>query len=35
MTTMAAARAAAKGIAAFRQKEPAVVSLQKYHAGIK
>jgi carbamoyl-phosphate synthase large subunit len=35
MTTMAAARAAAKGIAAFRQKEPEVISLQKYHAGIK
>jgi carbamoyl-phosphate synthase large subunit len=35
VTTMAAARAAAKGIAAYRQKEPAVVSLQKYHQGIK
>jgi carbamoyl-phosphate synthase large subunit len=35
VTTMAAAKAAAKGIAAFRQSEPEVVSLQKYHAGIK
>jgi len=35
VTTMAAARAAAKGIAAYRQKEPEAVSLQKYHAGIK
>jgi carbamoyl-phosphate synthase large subunit len=35
VTTMAAARAAAKGIAAFRQQESEVVSLQKYHAGIK
>jgi carbamoyl-phosphate synthase large subunit len=34
-TTMAAAKAAVKGIAAYRQKEPSVVSLQKYHAGIK
>jgi hypothetical protein len=31
---MAAARAAAKGIAAFRKKEGSVVSLQQYHAGI-
>jgi carbamoyl-phosphate synthase large subunit len=35
VTTMAAARAAAKGIGAYRQKESAVVSLQRYHAGIK
>jgi carbamoyl-phosphate synthase large subunit len=35
ITTMAAARAAAKGIAAYRQQEAAVVSLQKYHAGIQ
>ncbi len=35
VTTMAAARAAAKGIAAFRQKDWAVVSLQKYHQGIR
>jgi carbamoyl-phosphate synthase large subunit len=35
ITTMAAARAAAKGIAAYRQKEGEVVSLQRYHAGIK
>jgi carbamoyl-phosphate synthase large subunit len=35
MTTMAAARAAAKGIAAFRKTEASVVSLQEYHAGIK
>jgi carbamoyl-phosphate synthase large subunit len=35
VTTMAAARAAAKGIAAYRKKESEVVSLQKYHAGIK
>ncbi len=34
ITTMAAARAAAKGIAAYRRKEPSVVSLQRYHAGI-
>ena len=34
ITTMAAARAAAKGIAAFRGKEAAVFSLQRYHAGI-
>jgi carbamoyl-phosphate synthase large subunit len=35
ITTMAAARAAAKGIAAFRLKESQTVSLQQYHAGIK
>jgi carbamoyl-phosphate synthase large subunit len=35
VTTMAAARAAAKGIAAYRRKETTVVSLQQYHAGIK
>ncbi|MBP1624092.1 MAG: carbamoyl-phosphate synthase large chain, partial [Acidobacteria bacterium] len=35
MTTMAAAKAAAKGIAAYRHKETAVSSLQRYHAGIK
>jgi carbamoyl-phosphate synthase large subunit len=35
VTTMAAARAAAKGIAAFRRQESDVVSLQNYHAGIK
>jgi len=34
ITTMAAARAAAKGIAAFRGKEAVVFSLQRYHAGI-
>ncbi len=31
ITTMAAAKAAAKGIAAFRKKESQVVSLQQYH----
>jgi carbamoyl-phosphate synthase large subunit len=35
MTTMAAAKAAAKGIAAHRHKEAGVFSLQRYHAGIK
>ena len=35
MTTMAAAKAAAKGIAAYRHKEAEVFSLQRYHAGIK
>ncbi|HSW38067.1 MAG TPA: ATP-grasp domain-containing protein, partial [Acidobacteriota bacterium] len=35
ITTMAAARAAAKGIAAYRRKEAPTVSLQRYHAGIK
>ncbi|MBN1568404.1 MAG: carbamoyl-phosphate synthase large subunit [Acidobacteria bacterium] len=34
ITTMAAARAAAKGIAAYRRKEAEVFSLQRYHAGI-
>ena len=34
ITTMAAARAAAKGIAAFRKEDPKVVSLQQYHSGI-
>ncbi|MBN2318311.1 MAG: carbamoyl-phosphate synthase large subunit [Acidobacteria bacterium] len=33
ITTMAAARAAAKGIAAFRKGDPEVVSLQQYHSG--
>jgi carbamoyl-phosphate synthase large subunit len=35
VTTMAAAKAAAKGIAAYRRTEPRVVSLQDYHAGIR
>jgi carbamoyl-phosphate synthase large subunit len=35
ITTMAAARAAAKGIDAYRKKEAEVCSLQRYHAGIK
>ena len=35
MTTMAAAKAAAKGISAYRRKEPEVFSLQRYHAAIK
>jgi len=35
ITTMAAARAVAKGIAAFRRKESSVSSLQRYHAAIK
>jgi len=35
ITTMAAAIAAAKGIAAYRNQEGKVVSLQTYHAGIK
>jgi carbamoyl-phosphate synthase large subunit len=35
VTTMAAARAAAKGIAAYRREEGGVVSLQRYHARIK
>ncbi len=35
ITTMAAARAAVKGLAAHRQKAPQVLSLQKYYAGIK
>jgi carbamoyl-phosphate synthase large subunit len=33
ITTMAAARAAVKGIAAFRKEDPRVVSLQQYHSG--
>ncbi len=33
ITTMAAARAAVKGIAAFREGDPEVVSLQQYHSG--
>jgi len=35
VTTMAAARAAAKGIAAYRQRDPEAVSLQRYHARIR
>jgi carbamoyl-phosphate synthase large subunit len=35
ITTVAAAVAAAKGIAAIRQRRPEVKSLQEYHAGIK
>ncbi|MDR0843014.1 MAG: carbamoyl phosphate synthase large subunit, partial [Acidobacteriota bacterium] len=35
ITTLAAARAAAKGIAASRKQESPAVSLQRYHAGIK
>ena len=35
ITTVAAAVAAAKGIAAVRQRQPEVKSLQDYHAGIK
>jgi carbamoyl-phosphate synthase large subunit len=35
ITTMAAARAAVKGVAAYRQKAPEVVSLQKYYAEIR
>jgi carbamoyl-phosphate synthase large subunit len=35
ITTMAAARAAAGGIAAYRGKESTVSSLQRYHAGIQ
>jgi carbamoyl-phosphate synthase large subunit len=35
VTTMAAARAAAKGIAAYRKEEGTVASLQSYHARIK
>ena len=34
ITTISAALAAAKGIAAMREKRPDVKSLQKYHAGI-
>jgi len=32
ITTMAAAKAAARGISAFKQKDPQVVPLQQYHA---
>jgi carbamoyl-phosphate synthase large subunit len=35
VTTLAAARAAAKGIAAYRRREPEVISLQRYHMGIQ
>ena len=35
ITTLAAANAAAKGIAAYRKTKPAVKSLQEYHADIK
>ena len=35
MTTLAAAKASVKGIAAYRQKETEVFSLQRYHEGIK
>ncbi|MFC2013579.1 carbamoyl-phosphate synthase large subunit [Chloroflexota bacterium] len=35
ITTLAAAAAAAKGIAAYRQVKPGVNSLQRYHAEIK
>ena len=35
ITTLAAAAAAAKGIAAYRQVKAGVRSLQSYHAGIK
>jgi carbamoyl-phosphate synthase large subunit len=35
ITTVAAARAAAKGIAAYRQKKGQVKSLQEYHKGIR
>ncbi len=35
ITTMAAAKAAVKGIAAYRRKEAEVFSLQRYHAGIR
>ena len=35
MTTMAAAKATVKGIAAYRRKETDVFSLQRYHAAIK
>ena len=35
ITTVAAALAAAKGIAAIRERQPEVKSLQDYHAGIK
>jgi carbamoyl-phosphate synthase large subunit len=35
VTTMAAARAAVRGIAAFRRKEPGVFPLQKYYAEVR
>jgi len=35
ITTIAAAAAAAKGIAAFREGPPPVKSLQEIHAGIR
>ncbi len=35
ITTIAAARAAAKGIAAMKRHQPEVKSIQDYHAGIK
>jgi carbamoyl-phosphate synthase large subunit len=35
ITTIAAARATAKGIAAIKERQPQVKSLQDYHAGIK
>jgi len=35
ITTLAAARAAAKGILAYRQQQPGVKSLQSYHAEIE
>jgi carbamoyl-phosphate synthase large subunit len=35
ITTLAAAMAAAKGIAAYREGKADVTSLQKYHAAIK
>ncbi len=35
ITTLAAANAAAKGIAAYRQVKAGVKSLQKYHSKIK
>jgi carbamoyl-phosphate synthase large subunit len=35
ITTVAAALAAAKGIAAIKQRQPEAKSLQEYHAGIK
>ncbi|MCK5434531.1 MAG: hypothetical protein KAI42_04540, partial [Dehalococcoidales bacterium] len=35
ITTLAAAAAAAKGIAAYRKGKPGVKALQSYHADIK
>jgi carbamoyl-phosphate synthase large subunit len=35
ITTLTAALAAARGIAAYRQSQPFVKSLQSYHADIK